>query len=81
LLGYDFVIEYKRGKENKVADALSRDFEEPTVPMIATCSFISFPSPTWLEELKLSYDFDPGTKDLLHKLQLGEYVPKGYMLK
>jgi hypothetical protein len=81
LLGYDFVIKYKRGKENKVVDALSRVFEEPTVPMIAICSLIYFPSPTWLEELKLSYDYDPGTRDLLYKLQLGENVPKGYMLK
>jgi hypothetical protein len=81
LLGYDFVIEYKRGKENKVADALSRVFEELAVLVEATCSLISFPSLTWLKELKLSYDSDPGTTELLHKLQLGEDVPKGYMLK
>ena len=71
LLGYDFVIEYKRGKKNKVANALSRVFEKPAVPMATTCSLISFPSLTWLEELKLSYDFDPSTTELLHKLQLG----------
>jgi hypothetical protein len=51
------------------------------VPVEATCSLISFPSLTWLEELKLSYDSDQGTTELLHKLQLGEDVPKGYMLK
>ena len=81
LLGYDFVIEYRKGKENKVADALSRVFEESVVPVATTCSLISFPSPTWLEELKLSYDSDPGTTKLLHKFQLGGDVPKGYMLK
>jgi hypothetical protein len=51
------------------------------VPVEATCSLISFPSLTWLEELKLSYDSDQGTTELLHKLHLGEDVPKGYMLK
>jgi hypothetical protein len=81
LLGYDFVIEYKRGKENKVTDAISRVFEEPVVHVATTCSLISFPSRTWLEELKLSYDTDLGTTELLHKPQLGEDVPKGYMLK
>ena len=27
LLGYSFLVEYKKGKENKVADALFRRFE------------------------------------------------------
>jgi hypothetical protein len=52
LLGYDFTIEYKKGKENKVADALSRVFKDPGLLEEATCFMLSFPTPTWLEELK-----------------------------
>jgi hypothetical protein len=33
---------------------------------------ISFPSPTWLEELKANYDEDNEVKDLLSKLQIGK---------
>jgi hypothetical protein len=47
LLGYDFTIEYKNGKENKVVDALSRVFEDLGLPG-PTCSLISFPTPDWL---------------------------------
>lgn len=81
LLGYDFTIEYKKGKENKVADALSRVLEDPGLPEEATCSMLSFPTPTWLEELKLSYTTDPEAMVLLQKLQAGTEVPKGYALQ
>jgi predicted ester cyclase len=80
LLGYDFTIEYKKGKENKVSDALSKVFEDPGLPG-PTCSLISFPTPTWLQELKLSYDSDPKTLLLLQKLKDGFDIPKGYTLQ
>lgn len=35
LLVYDFQIEYEKGKENKVADALSKKYESET--KVATC--------------------------------------------
>ena len=56
-------MEYKQGCENKVADALSRrsDFvsEDPDAlnPSVNSPSlfFISFLCPSWIEELKASY--------------------------
>jgi hypothetical protein len=80
LLSYDFVIEYKKGKENKVADALSRVFEDSGLQE-PTCSLISFPTPTLLQELKLSYSTDPETQTLLQQLKDGSNVPKGFTLQ
>lgn len=54
LLGYSFTIEYKRGQENKVANALSQKGEfgkdEGSIAAI-----ITFSPPDWIEELKSSY--------------------------
>jgi len=54
LLGYDFINEYKRGKENRVADTLSRQFEDSSQEGAVVLSLISFPTPSWLSELKAS---------------------------
>jgi hypothetical protein len=81
LLGYDFTIEYKRGKDNRVADALSRQFEDNSLAEYATISLISFPTPDWTVELKQSYLQDPATQTLLTKLQTGDHPPKGYSLQ
>lgn len=78
------MVEYKQGKENKVAYALSRneetnlkiEIEEETTFLQAQAQrslcAISFPSLTWLEELKASYEEDDTMKDLLGRLQDGE---------
>lgn len=57
------MVEYQKGCENKVADALSMRsdsaFEGSVNPtpsdFDSALFFISFPCPTWIEELKDSY--------------------------
>ena len=73
LLGYAFVVEYKKGQDNKVVDALSRSgcsFEEAAGPN-AHLFFISFPSITWIKELQQSYLHDEVSQLLLFALKQG----------
>ena len=49
-MGYDYKITYKKGKDNLVADALSR-----TVDDHASLSAISMPIPNWLESFQKGY--------------------------
>jgi hypothetical protein len=81
LLGYDFIIEYKPGCENRVADALSRLNEPKVLHEEASISLISFPTPDWITDLKSSYLTDPYTTTILHSLQHGDSSPKGFTLQ
>jgi hypothetical protein len=47
MVGYDYEIIYKNGKENVVADVLSRQFKEDG-PLFS----VSLPSLGWLEEAR-----------------------------
>jgi hypothetical protein len=81
LLGYNYVIEYKHGSDNKVEDALSRLSDPTFFHEEASISLISFPSPTWVSDLKASYLTDPLTTALLQNLQQGAPSPKGLSLQ
>ena len=88
------MVEYKKGKENKVADALSkRDtatsegdasllqvVDDTYSGPMSTCCIISFPTPTWLADLKTSYETDQRVQGLLQSLQSGEQASKGFSL-
>lgn len=57
LMVYDFLIEYKAGKENKVANALSRRHkaEDNSEKLEVMLALIIFLTPSWINELKESY--------------------------
>ncbi|CAN1179522.1 Transposon Tf2-9 polyprotein [Linum perenne] len=63
LLGLDFEIRYRQGKFNRVADALSRVFEDPLQP--SQCSNITAVLPEWLTEVERSYDNDDEVQALI----------------
>lgn len=63
LLEFDYVIEYKKGKENLAADALSRR----DVPD-SQCHAITTVIPDWLDDIKQSSIQDPESSALLNKL-------------
>jgi hypothetical protein len=90
LLGFDFEVEYKQGKENKTADALSRIHstdqqavmqEDETHSHTAHNHAISISNPTWIEELKKAYPEDPSIQELLHQYHRGELDTGKYHLQ
>ena len=87
LLGYVFVVEYKKGVYNKVADALSRQFE--AIPgsgydqlgnsgaSVGCLCLLSVPDPTWLLIIKNSYTSDVEIQQIIQSIQSGA-SPKGF---
>ena len=47
-------------------------------PFKGTLCIISFPTPSWLPDLKNSFDSDPKIKAILQKVQLGSYSSPGF---
>jgi hypothetical protein len=71
LMGFDFSIEYKKGRENVVADALSRRGE-----MLIPGEFAAISSPiaNWLDVIKGEIENDAEMKELAQRVQDGEAV-------
>lgn len=66
LIGYDYELQYKKGIDNIVADALSRKPEHP----VQLCSLSTLTSPL-LEEIQQSWRDDPELKGVIQKLEAG----------
>lgn len=62
LLGYNYTVEYKQGKKNRVVDALSR------VQYRIHALVASAVKPAWITEVVASYKNDQRCKDLLAQL-------------
>ena len=74
LMGYDFVIEYKQGKFNRVANRLSRKGEE------ALICIMTLPNPDWWDSMVELHEKDVKIKDLKEKAEKGE-VGKQWTVK
>ncbi|KAE8670841.1 hypothetical protein F3Y22_tig00112069pilonHSYRG00002 [Hibiscus syriacus] len=63
LMGYDYEIIYKPGKENKVAYALSR---------VQTCSYVAIITPefTWLSPLREYFATEPKGMDFIQNMKV-----------
>ncbi|KAA8549803.1 hypothetical protein F0562_001487 [Nyssa sinensis] len=70
LMGFDFIIQYKKGKENVVADALSRRGENDgeTGELVA----LSHPIPNWVEAIKEEVTSNLTLKELVQRVEEGE---------
>ena len=65
MLGYDFEIIYKKGKQNVVVDALSRKDEDVETLLCA----ISIIQPDWINETSYEWKKDEEAWPLIQKLQ------------
>lgn len=62
-MGFDYVLTYKKGTENKVADALSRQFEEE-----ANIAALSAVQTSWVSEIQASWESDELVQQLIAKI-------------
>lgn len=75
LMGLQFRIIYKKGKDNTAADSLSR------FSHVMAIQTVSEAKPAWVQEVLNSYATDPKAQELLQQLTLHSPTPEGYSLQ
>ena len=73
MLGYDYEIIYKKGKDNVVVDALSRQYEDEG-SMLDLLS----PIPDSLDESRQEWPQDFSITQLIKRIQTDPNQPQGY---
>ena len=73
LFGYAYEIIYKKEKDNVVADALSRKYEDE-----GSLFSLSFIVPDWLQVVCQEWLHDPKSSHLIEQLQSNSPVSPGY---
>lgn len=75
LMGLQFKIVYKKGKENVAADALSR------LVHLHALQAVSMMKPDWMQEIIKSYATDPRAQKLLTELPVQTPNAAGYSVQ
>jgi hypothetical protein len=74
LLGFNYTVEYKQGRTNKVADALSRATHSNSVMAISSVV------PQWMAQVIKSYEQDIKCLDLITKLSIDPHAILNFSL-
>jgi hypothetical protein len=74
LAGLQFKLQYKKGSENKAADALSRVTH--TFALQSSSAVV----PVWIQEVLNSYSVDDSAQKLLQELAIVNINAQGYSL-
>lgn len=75
LMGLQFKVVYRQGKENVAADALSR------MGHLFALQVVSSPQPVWLQAVANSYVTDPAAQKLLAQLAVHSPNEQGFLLE
>jgi len=73
LMGLDYEIQYKKGIENCIADALSRRFE-----IAEECNAVTTQIPAWVQEVIESYEGDQVASNIIQSLTLDSNAATDY---